>query len=136
LSEEKRFKISLIKINSDGTEEENWRSGEDWSEIKEKLRKIDSAIAYTQLWEVQRRISNIEDLLVELLQQSYKEKVLQWLSQHPNVESRYFNAFLYDSNTLRSRLLLQAKEELLAEKKIESLPQGRGKNRIWKVKEA
>lgn len=136
MSEEKAFKISLIKINPDGTEEPNWRSGETWKEIKEKIAQISNAVSFSQHYDLLCRVINIEGIIQEELLPFYKDFILEWLKEHPKAETKELHNQFYTGNILRQSLMLQAKDQLATEGKIESFSQGRGKNRIWQVKEA
>jgi len=110
-------------IDEDGAA---YRTTMTWEEIRDLL--------YLVKW-LKRRVEELEDYLISERIETAKREILEFLRENPNVETRKLNKFLYLKNyRFEWQAFSRAFEALVAEGIVESVSQGRGKNRLWRIK--
>jgi len=92
-----------------------------WNPVTETLRKD---------------LNELANLFVDaILVPKAKDDVIAFLREHPKVETRILNRQGYMLEDLKWRAWLKAKDVLERDGVIVSVKQGRGKNRVWLLKE-
>jgi len=93
-----------------------------WNPVTEMLRKD---------------LDNLCELVVnKLLLGEAKNNIINFLREHPKVETRILNRQGYMLDGLEYRAWYKAKQQLEQDGVIVSAKQGRGRNRLWMLKEA
>jgi len=96
--------------------------------MKREIGWIDSRIG--SIWE---HIRELEQQIVELHQPEARKTVLAFLEVPLN--TRQLNSRIYDcSKGVWRMALYKAQDDLLEEKVVEAISQGKGKPRLWSIK--
>ncbi len=83
----------------------------------------------------QTRQEEITKILTEMLLPFFtKSALLDFVKENKDLNTRRLHSFLNKENQVLSRAFWYAKQELEKEGKIESVKQGRGKMRLWRLK--
>ena len=100
------------------------------AEIQAEIEGLDKRIDY-----MQKRQEEIVKVVTEMLLPFFtKGAILDFLKENKDVNTRHFHDFLNRKNGVLDRAFWYAKQKLEEEGKIESIKQGRGKLRLWRVK--
>ncbi|RLC33317.1 hypothetical protein DRH14_05085 [Candidatus Shapirobacteria bacterium] len=117
-------------IDEDGTE---YRSIITWEEITDLLHLV--KWLKEKVSQISFSLKQLEDYLISQRIETAKQEILEFLRENPNIETRKLNKFLYLKNyRFEWQAFSRAFEALVAEGIVESVSQGRGKNRLWKIK--
>ena len=122
-----------FKMNDDKTKKE-WcihpNKAKRLLEIPALKQGLDKRIDYTQT-----RQEELVQIVTEMLLPFFtKGAILDFVKENKDLNTRQFHAFLHKENQVLTRAFWYAFQELEKEGKIESVKQGRGKARIWRVK--
>ena len=122
-----------FKMNDDKTNKEWYihpNHAKRLLEIPALKQGMDKRIDYTQT-----RQEELVKIVTEMLLPFFTKKaILDFVKENKNLNTRQFHAFLHKENQVLTRAFWYAKDKLEEQGEIESIKQGRGKPRLWRVK--
>jgi len=124
-----------FKMNDDKTNKEWYihpNKAKKLLEISAFKEGMDKRIDYTQT-----RQEELIKVVTEMLLPFFtKGAILDFVKDNKNLDTRQFHAFLNKDkeNQVLTRAFWYVKDKLEEEGKIESIKQGRGKPRLWRLK--
>jgi hypothetical protein len=129
--EEAPYKFIYDEVIVDGKKVKVFRLTKFGKELVEKIPILatDSRVTY-----ILERLIDLENFVKSEMLPFFKDNLLAFIAEHPDVDTKTLHAYLFDKSSVRQSIRFEALETLKHEGKIESTTVGRGKPRKWRIK--